>query len=103
MWEFQSRLPIKRPAPKGLLRFPSSEWSFSAGLHGFSGALLVCLSVNPAKVCDQPMSSSLEDITWVMQKACGKDISPFEESFLLKTLEKRLTSTWINSLTAYSF
>jgi hypothetical protein len=70
-------------------------------------AFLVCFlyvyPVNSAKVRDQPMSSSLEDITWVMQKACGKDISPFEESFLQKTLEKRLTSTWINSLTAYSF
>jgi hypothetical protein len=77
--------------------------AFLAGLHGFSGAFLVCLPVNSAKVRDQPMSSFLEDISRVMQKAYGKDIYPFEESFLLKTLDKRLSSTWINSLTAYSF
>ncbi len=48
------------------------------------------------------MSSFLEDISRVMQKAYGKDIYPFEESFLLKTLEKRLSSTSIQNLAAYS-
>jgi len=48
------------------------------------------------------MSSVLEDITRVMQKTYGKDIYPFEESFLQKTLEKRLSLTSINSFTSYS-
>jgi CheY-like chemotaxis protein len=48
------------------------------------------------------MSSLLEDISRVMQKTYGKDIFPFDESFLLKTVEKRLASTSISSFTSYS-
>jgi len=57
---------------------------------------------NPAKVRDQSMSSPLEDITRVMQRTYGRDIYPFEESFLLKTLEKRLSQVSINGFTDYS-
>jgi chemotaxis methyl-accepting protein methylase len=48
------------------------------------------------------MSSVLEDITRVMRKIYGKDIYPFEESFLQKTLEKRLSLNSINSFASYS-
>lgn len=48
------------------------------------------------------MKSVLEDITRVMLRVHGRDISTFEESFLVKTLEKRLSSTSLNSLGAYS-
>jgi len=58
--------------------------------------------INPAKVRDQTMSSLLEDIMRLMQKTYGKDIYPFEESFLQKTLEKRLSSTSIHNLAAYA-
>jgi len=48
------------------------------------------------------MSNVLEDITRVMRNSYGKDIYPFEESFLRKTLEKRLSLTLIDSYTSYS-
>ncbi|MGA7828808.1 MAG: protein-glutamate O-methyltransferase CheR [Geobacteraceae bacterium] len=48
------------------------------------------------------MNSVLEDISRVMQEIYGKDIYPFEESFLEKTLEKRLSQTLFTSFAAYS-
>lgn len=48
------------------------------------------------------MSNVLEDITRVMRKIYGKDIYPFEESFLRKTLEKRLSQTSLDNYSAYS-
>lgn len=48
------------------------------------------------------MSKVLEDITRVMRKTYGRDFYPFEESFLQKTLEKRLFLASVNDFTAYS-
>lgn len=68
-------------------------------------AFLMCFLyvyvIKPEKVRDKSMSSPLEDITRIMQSTYGRDIYPFEESFLLKTLEKRLSQTSINGFTAY--
>jgi len=60
------------------------------------------IQVIQQKVRDQTMSSVLKGITRVMQKTYGRDIYPFEESFLLKMLEKRLCLTSINGFTDYS-
>jgi chemotaxis methyl-accepting protein methylase len=48
------------------------------------------------------MSNVLEDITRVMRYSYGKDIYPFEESFLRRTLDKRLSQTSLNDYSAYS-
>jgi len=48
------------------------------------------------------MNRVLDDIARIMHRVHGRDISLFEESFLAKTLEKRLASTASGSLSAYS-
>jgi len=76
--------------------------SFCRSIRFFWCASCVFSQEIQQKVRDQTMCSVLKDITRVMEKIYGKDIYPFEESFLQKTLEKRLSLTSINNFTTYS-
>jgi len=47
------------------------------------------------------MNLDLAEITRVMRDLCSTDISVYDESFLMKTIEKRLGATAINTLADY--
>jgi chemotaxis protein methyltransferase CheR len=48
------------------------------------------------------MNKELEEISRVMRQAHSRDISPYDESFLLKSVDKRLAATEIKTAAAYS-
>ena len=48
------------------------------------------------------MNQQLEEISRVMRQTHGRDISPYDESFLVKSVDKRLAATEIKTAAAYS-
>jgi chemotaxis protein methyltransferase CheR len=48
------------------------------------------------------MNEQLEEISRVMRQTHGRDISPYDESFLIKSVDKRLAATGIKNAAAYS-